>query len=366
MNHNNNEEKTEQPTNYRLQKAKKEGIGSCSSRELNSILILLVTLIFMRIKISSIFFELENIMYSCLHFNYKTIYGNNNSIFIFSDVLKKIFLIFIPIIILLLLIIFISSWILNGRKLFFLSIKCNLTRLNPIQGLKKIFSLQVIIELFKAIFKIFFIMIVCSTYLWKYILNILSLLFIDNIVKELYVGMYLLYICCFLVILSMIPVVFFDVVYQFFNYYKNLRMSRQEIRDEFKQIEGNPLIKFRVRQLMKENIKRRMMIDLPKASVIITNPTHYAVALQYDSKKMNAPKVLAKGVGQLALKICKIGKKCNIPIFSEPVLARTLYRYTDIGQDIPSKLYTVVAEILAWVWKLERGKQNKKNKTKSM
>ncbi|CAL4321257.1 Flagellar biosynthetic protein FlhB [Buchnera aphidicola (Eriosoma grossulariae)] len=357
MHRDNNEEKTEQPTNYRLLKAQKKGIGNKYSRELNSILILLMALISFKLYIPNIFFELKKIMFTCFHFNDFNLNDYNYTILMLLNMLKKIFFIFTPIIILLILIIVITPLLFNSKKLNFLSLKFNLTILNPINGLKKIFSLQVIIEFFKTILKVFFIMSVCLFYLWTYMPNILSLLFIDSILDALYFGIHQLFVCSLLSIISMIPVVFFDVIFQYFNYYKNLRMSRQDIRDEFKQIEGDPLIKLRIRQVMKANIQKRMMIDLPQANVIIKNPIHYAVALQYNEKKMNAPKILAKGAGELALKICKIGEQHSIPILSSPALARTLYLYTEIGQYVPSKLYTMVAEVLAWVWKLEKWKK---------
>ncbi|EEG85821.1 flagellar biosynthesis protein FlhB domain protein [Proteus penneri ATCC 35198] len=132
-------------------------------------------------------------------------------------------------------------------------------------------------------------------------------------------------------------------------------MTRQEIKDEFKQQEGDPQLKARIRQQQHAMSRRRMMADVPNADVIVTNPTHYAVALQYNDK-MTAPKVLAKGAGAIALKIKEIGAENRIPLLEAPPLARALYRHSEIGHAIPSTLYAAVAEVLAWVYQLKRWK----------
>jgi flagellar biosynthetic protein FlhB len=152
--------------------------------------------------------------------------------------------------------------------------------------------------------------------------------------------------CCLLVVLSIIPMVGFDVFWQIYSHLKKLRMSKQDIRDEFKQQEGDPHVKGRIRQLQRAAARRRMMADVPKADVIVTNPTHYSVALQYDENKMSAPKVIAKGSGLIALRIREIGSENRIPILEAPPLARALYRHAEIGQQIPGQLYSAVAEVL--------------------
>jgi flagellar biosynthetic protein FlhB len=158
--------------------------------------------------------------------------------------------------------------------------------------------------------------------------------------------------------LGLIPIVILDVFWQQWKYYKKLKMTHQEIKDEFKEREGSPQIKTRIRQQMKINLRRRMISDVPKADVIITNPIYYAIALKYDINKMNAPKVIAKGIGETAIKIKEIAIKNSISIISAPSLARSLYRYSEIGQYIPGPLYKAVAEILAWVWKVRKWKRD--------
>jgi len=142
-----------------------------------------------------------------------------------------------------------------------------------------------------------------------------------------------------------------DFIYQRYSYKKSLRMSKQEIKDEYKQTEGNPEIKAKIRQLQREMAKKRMMSEVPKADVVITNPTHYAVAIRYDKTKDEAPRVIAKGVDNLAIKIKEIAREHDIMIVENPPLARELYKLVDIDELIPQKLYKAVAEVLAFVYK---------------
>lgn len=139
----------------------------------------------------------------------------------------------------------------------------------------------------------------------------------------------------------------FDVFYQLWSYFKKLKMTKQDIRDEFKEQEGDPHIKGRLRQQQRTIARSLMMANVPKADVVVTNPTLYAVVLQYNDKKMSAPKVLAKGAGEIALRIRQLGAEHRIPMFEAPPLARTLYRHSEIGQHIPATLYATVAEVLA-------------------
>jgi flagellar biosynthetic protein FlhB len=142
-----------------------------------------------------------------------------------------------------------------------------------------------------------------------------------------------------------------DFVYQKYTYKKSMRMSKQEIKDEYKQTEGNPEIKAKIRQLQREMAKKRMMAEVPKADVVITNPTHYAVAIRYDKTKDEAPRVVAKGVDNLALKIKEIAREAGVMIVENPPLARELYKSVDVDEVIPPKLYKAVAEVLAFVYR---------------
>ncbi|TFT67658.1 flagellar type III secretion system protein FlhB, partial [Proteus mirabilis] len=185
------------------------------------------------------------------------------------------------------------------------SIKFDPKKWNPISGLKRIFSMNALAELFKAILKSLFVGLAATVFLWHNWNDILHLITLPPL-SALANAMQLLIFAVYIAVFMLIPMVAFDIIFQIRSHLKKLRMTRQEIKDEFKQQEGDPQLKARIRQQQHEMSRRRMMADVPKADVIVTNPTHYAVALQYNDK-MVAPKVLAKGAGAIALKIKEIG-----------------------------------------------------------
>jgi flagellar biosynthetic protein FlhB len=153
---------------------------------------------------------------------------------------------------------------------------------------------------------------------------------------------------------SMLVIVAIDVPFQLWNHSRQLKMTKEEVRQEAKETEGDPHVKARIRQLQREAARRRMMAEVPKADVIVTNPTHYAVALRYQEGRMGAPQVVAKGAALLAQRIRELGEENRVPILEAPPLARALYRHAELGQEIPAKLYTAVAEVLAYVYQLRR------------
>jgi flagellar biosynthetic protein FlhB len=144
-----------------------------------------------------------------------------------------------------------------------------------------------------------------------------------------------------------------DYAYQRYQFEKNLRMTKQEVKDEMRDAEGNPEIKGRIRRKMREISRKRMMADVKTASVVITNPTHFAVALKYEAGKGGAPKVVAKGADLIALKIREIAAENNVPLVENPPLARSLFKLTEVGDEIPQSLYKAVAEVLAMIWRLD-------------
>ncbi|UFJ42141.1 flagellar biosynthesis protein FlhB [Brevibacillus humidisoli] len=231
-------------------------------------------------------------------------------------------------------------------------LKMKLEKIDPIQGAKRILSLRSLVELCKAIFKISIGLYIAYLILWsaKDELIQLSLKSIDAVLgftawEVLKLGVF---IGLLLVILAVL-----DYIYQRYEYEKNLRMSKQDIKDEFKRMEGDPLIKSKIKERQRQMAMRRMMQEIPNADVIITNPIHFAVAIRYDADTMSAPTVIAKGQDYLALKIKEIAKKHRIITMENKPLARALYSQVDVGQQIPEELFKAVAEILAYVYKLQ-------------
>jgi flagellar biosynthesis protein FlhB len=156
---------------------------------------------------------------------------------------------------------------------------------------------------------------------------------------------------------SLILVALVDVPFQLWNHQKQLRMTKQEIKDEFKETEGKPEVKSKIRQTQMEISRRRMMAEVPKADVVVTNPTHYAVALRYDQKGMGAPRVVAKGADLVAAEIRELARKAGVPLFAAPPLARALYYSTRLDQEIPAGLYVAVAQVLAYVYQLRNARR---------
>ncbi|WP_165589631.1 flagellar biosynthesis protein FlhB [Lederbergia galactosidilytica] len=232
------------------------------------------------------------------------------------------------------------------------SIQPKLEKLDPIKGFKRIFSIRAIVELLKSVLKICFVGGVTFFVLYLHIEDVLQLSQQSvgaalKIVGKLTIQMGIA------ASLSLLALSMLDWLYQKYDFEKNIRMSKQDIKDEFKNSEGDPLIKSKIKQKQREMAMSRMMQEVPKADVIITNPTHYAIALKYDEKEADAPVVLAKGVDFLAQKIKLIAKENNIVMVENRPLARSLYDQLDIGDKIPDEFFKAVAEVLAYVYRIQ-------------
>jgi flagellar biosynthetic protein FlhB len=241
---------------------------------------------------------------------------------------------------------FIGGWSFSSEKLI-----PDFTKLNPIQGIGNIFSLNSLVELLKAILKTLFIGFAAWLLISSQLDSILSLLSRSIQESSAQQGYIILWCLTFMVVsLSVISMI--DVPYQIYRYTDRLKMSRQDLIDESKETEGNPEIKAKIRAQQREMSRRRMMSKVPSADVVITNPTHYSVALQYQDNSDKAPIILAKGQGEVALKIRELAKENNIEIVELPPLARALYKHAELDEEIPSALFTAVAQVLAYVFQL--------------
>ena len=239
---------------------------------------------------------------------------------------------------------------------FFMSLELlepNFSKLSPINGLKRMFSMQSVIDLVKSIFKLtllggtayFVLMPLANEALY------FSGASLTNVMPFFYDNFAFLLKMLLLVFLTIAA---FDFFWTRFQYFKKLRMTKTEVKEEYKQSEGDPMIKSRLRQIRMEKSRKRMMAQVPKADVIITNPTHYAVALKYEALKMRAPVVVAKGMNLIALKIKEIAEENKVPIVSNPTLARTLYSSVEVDEVIREEHYKAVAEIISYIYKLKR------------
>ena len=232
-------------------------------------------------------------------------------------------------------------------------IKPKWDKFNIFNGLKAMFSKSSLVELLKSFVKIVMVGWIAYSTVKKEWPDVLLLFGQDAGSIFHYVSAIALRLV-FRTVLVMMVLASLDYAFQRWTYEKNLRMSKQEVKEEYKQMEGDPLVKSRVRSIQRKLARQRMMAEVPKADVIITNPTHLAVALVYEKKAMEAPQVIAKGAGYLAEKIIGIGRENHIPIVENKSLARMLYKTVDLGRTIPSTLYHAVADILAYVYQIKR------------
>lgn len=346
------DDKTEAPTAHRLDKAREDG-QIPRSKELTSLLVMLVGICILWFGGESFGRRLSLMLSSGLRFDHNIINDPNLILGQIIMMLKNALLGMLPLLTGVVIIALIAPVMLGGLIFSTKSLAFKFSKLNPLSGIKRLFSAQVGAELLKAFMKALFMGGVAGLFLWHHWPDMMMLMS-ESPVTAMANALNLAGLCALLVALSIIPMVGFDVFWQLYSHIKKLRMSRQDIRDEFKQNEGDPHVKGRIRQMQRAAARRRMMADVPKADVIVTNPTHYAVALKYDENQMSAPKVVAKGTGLVALRIRELGTENRVPILEAPPLARALYRHAEIGQQIPGQLYAAVAEVLAWVWQLKR------------
>lgn len=243
---------------------------------------------------------------------------------------------------------FIGNIIIGGMNFSTEAMMPKFSKLNPINGIKRIFSVNSVVELIKSIAKVACIGSICYYLISGRMHQILRLSYID-VFGAVHDAFIILFWFMLIIVCAMIPIILLDVPFQMWQYRQQLRMTKQELKDEMKDTEGNPQIKSRIKRMQYEMAARRMMSQVPTADVVVTNPTHYAVALSYDPDGSLAPVVVAKGVDEVAEKIKEIAFEYNIPVLQLPPLARSIYYTTDLDREIPRGLFQAVALVLAWV-----------------
>jgi flagellar biosynthetic protein FlhB len=234
------------------------------------------------------------------------------------------------------------------------SLMPSLEKISPLAGLKRIFSLRSFADFIKGLIKLAVVGGIVYAVITPSVGDLHKLIGME-IVQLLGVIVELLNRLLFTVFAAMVVITALDVFYQRYEHIKGLRMSRQEIKDEMRESEGDPMVKGRLRQLRMERARKRMMAEVPKADVVVTNPTHYAVALRYDPQ-MSSPKVVAKGVDKVGQKIREIAKEHDVPVVENPPLARGLYASVEVDQEITPEFYKAVAEVIGYIYRLKRKK----------
>ena len=347
-------ERTEQPTPRRLDRARKKG-NLPQSQELTNIVSLLILIVAVALTAPSLMrwavLQIENGM-SCEN----GVFADTSSFLNFTGakIIDSI-LIMCPVLAAILVGSITAGIAVSGLSFSPQALRLKFDQLNPMEGLRRLVNARSMVRLLASILKLLFI----SFIVWYYLqsrLNTLAALRWSwseqmlNVIAKTAFGL-LIRICLALLVIAVA-----DAFYQKWKYTQELKMTRQEVKQERKETEGSPEVKGRIRRLQIEIATRRIMEEVPKASVVLVNPTHVAVALRYDARTMNAPIMVAKGADHIAEKIREIARAYGVPIISRPELARTIYATVKPGKPIPEKLYVAVAEVLALIYRLRHKK----------
>ncbi|MGY3039512.1 flagellar biosynthetic protein FlhB [Rhodanobacter sp. TND4EL1] len=352
MSDDSDQEKTEQPTEKRLRESREKGEVP-RSRDLSGAIVVLAGVVALMNSGQSGLRHARRIFELGLGYSRESLFSDALPGRTLHAALAEALQLFTPVALATLLATLAAPLLLGGLNFSAQALQPKFERLDPIKGLGKIFALRGLVELGKALLKLLFIGAVLGLLLrhWQGELQATGRgPVMAGIAQSIgLLGRAALWFGSMLALIGAI-----DALYQKFDHAKNLRMSKQEIRDEMKESEGNPEMKGRIRQVQQAQSRRRMMEELPQADVLVVNPTHFAVALRYDDGRMGAPRVIAKGVDVLAQQIRLVATSHRIPMVEAPPLARALYATTELGREIPASLYVAVAQVLAYVYQLKQ------------
>jgi flagellar biosynthetic protein FlhB len=350
----NDNEKTEEPSQYRIDEARKKG-DVASSKELSSVILLsgsLLTLIICGVYFYETFSDYLDWIYRQ---DFKDLYTKEKVQDFISEtawvLVKSVAPSFGASVCLGILSQFMQIGFLYSPEI----LNADIDRINPIKGFSRLLSKKALVEALKGIFKFTVVIIITYVVMRNNIGSFLGFLHSDAM-ASLSFGKYLMVKLGFSILLGLGLIAIVDFAWEKWSYRQKMMMTKQEAKEEAKEKDGNPEVKNRIRQIQRQMAQKRMIDDVKKADVIVTNPTHISVALKYDGETMVAPSVTAKGADHLALRIREIAKENDIPIVENIMLARTLYKTVKVGQGVPRTLYKAVAEILAFVYKLKRKK----------
>lgn len=346
------EDKTEAASPRRIEKAREEGQVP-RSREMNTFVMLLAGIGGLWLMGGHLYDSLGRVMEQALLFDRAQLFDTARMLTVLWQLSQNTLLALAPFFALMTFAALAAPALLGGLVITLAAVRPQFSRVNPISGLARLFSVQVLVELAKAVAKATLIGTVAYLFLKSHLDQLLTL---PNMPapKALATVMSLTASACAMCVAALIIVVGMDAPYQLWTYAKNLRMSKEEQRQEHKNADGDPHIKAKIRQVQQARARRRMMSKVPKADVIVTNPSHFAVALSYQKDKNGAPRVVAKGADDVALRIREIAAEHHLPMLAAPPLARALYFHVDLDREIPIELYTVVAEVVAWAIRLKR------------
>ena len=350
------QERSEEPTGKRLDEARKKG-QVARSRELNTFLVVVGSLCFVWLTGRALIDAIYKLTTQLLSPEGELL---SNPLLLapyLGASIQSGLILVLPLLIMTVLLALVGPIIMGGVVFSLEAVAFKLEKLDPIKGLSRMFSVKGLVELVKALLKFFLIAGIAILLFLQSQSEILALARLDVTEGLLRAGEIIIWVAL-CAALSLAIVAMIDIPYQIFDHNKQLKMTKQEVRDESKETDGRPEVKGRVRQLQREISQRRMLEDVPKADVVITNPTHYAIALKYDPEGAGPPVVVAKGLDLMALKIRSIAVQHEVPLYEEPPLARAIYGSTEIGDEIPAPLFLAVAKVLAYVFQVARSEPN--------
>jgi flagellar biosynthetic protein FlhB len=343
-------EKTEPASERRIEKAREEG-DVPRSRELATFMVLMAATLGFWMSGPAMLSQLKHIVTKGLSFERAQVLDPSRLGIEFVQQVVDLFLVFMPLIGLLMLAALGSPLLIGGWLFSAKALGPNFGKLNPMQGLGNMISIKALIELFKAIGKTALVGIVA----WFIVASQFDAIFVlvsqTPAVSSVHQG-HLLLVCFTAMVAALAIIALIDAPYQMIHYKNKLMMSREDVRQEAKESDGNPETKAKIRSQQREMARRRMMSEVPTADVVVTNPTHYAVALKYPEHANHAPLVIAKGMNEVAARIREIATEHHIVLMEAPPLARALYQHAELGEEIPAPLYTAVAQVLAYVFQL--------------
>ncbi len=347
------QERTEEPTHKRLQDARDKG-EVLRSKEFNTFIMMLGVSVALAVAGSAMGTQFVTLTRGLLSIDPSLAFDRQR---VFGHALTaawEIISLQVPLFAVVIIAAIVGPAVLGGIRVGSESLNPKWQQLNPLKGLGRMVSLNALFELVKTLLKVFWlglVIILVGYSLFGRIVQ-LGVMPVSVAVPE---ALSLIAISLFTLTVALVPIAAIDMPHQIWQYLKKLRMTRQELRDENKELEGKPEVKSRIRQLQRELANRRMMEEVPTADVVITNPTQYAVALRYDADGQGAPTVVARGAGVIAARIREIACAHNVPLFSAPPLARAIYFSTQLNQTIPAGLYVAVARVLAYIFQLRAG-----------
>lgn len=346
------QEKTEEATPRRREKAREEGQVP-RSRELNTFLLLLGGVIGLWSMGNMLYDQLGMVMEQAFLFERRQAMESTPMLVNALDLGQRTLFAMTPLFLLLTVIALVAPGLLGGWLISGKSMQPKFSKLNPIKGVKRIFSTQALVELAKAIAKSVLVGGIAAVFLYYNIGKFMALM--DQPIQQaLTNALQMAAQAAGLMVLVLLVVILIDVPFQLWDNAKKLRMSQEEVKREHKESEGDPHVKARIRQQQQAMARGRMMSKVPQADVIITNPTHYAIALVYQEGSMGAPRLVAKGADAVAARIREIGAEAGVPRLEAAPLARALYHHVDLEAEVPAELYTAVAEVMAWAYRLKQ------------